>query len=558
MILLWSGCDSKRAYSASPRVWTTSSLTRISQTDEPGTSNSINLYAAKNETYSFEIGIQAPTGGLTNVNVTASELSGAYGAVVAASNIALFRESYIHVTATPPYYWKGTSDGTNLPHGPGLYPDGLIPFIDPETGRPAKGGIIQAFPFSLSAGMNQPIWVDVSVPSSAAPGNYTGTLTIDSSQGKSSVAVTLHVWNFTLPVAPSLKTAFQATSAANQTLHMSHELLRNRVSPEWDEGSNEKTLISHWGLNATNLWLSSELDISNCATKPMPAPPSVAQFRTAVARHQKNILLYNFTADEIGACTQLFPTLIRWAVNMHLAGVDNLVTVQPVPSLENDGTGRSAVDIWTVLPKQWDESQTKSGGMTHVLTKGDKVWSYNVLVQDGYSPKMEINFDPIDYRVAVGFISQSLGITGFQQWSVDQWASDPWNVMTMSYNGVPSDGLLVYPGAYVGLAGVAPSMRLKWLREGVNDYEYVQILKDLGQETWALQQAGTAGRDWHNWTRDPAQIEAVRIALGNKIEDLVQGARGLSALSPTNVRNNPPKNARSLNAQKLRAFCINC
>jgi hypothetical protein len=505
-------------------VWTTSSLTRIGQTDTPGTSSSISLYAAKNETYSFQIGIQAPAQGLTNVNVTASDLAGANSAVIAASNIALFRESYINVTMTPPYYWAATSDGTNPPSGPGMYPDGLIPFVDPETGKPANGGTIQAVPFSLSAGLNQPIWVDISVPSSAAAGTYTGTVTIDSDQGTASVPVTLQVWNFTLPVVPSFKSSIQATSAANQTLYMSHELLRNRLSPDWEEGSNEQTLITQWGLNATNLWFGTGLDISNCANATMSPAPSVAQFQAAVAQHQNNILLYNFTADEIGACTQLFPGLIQWAANMHQAAVDNLVTVQPVPALENDGTGtgRSAVDIWTVLPLQWDNAQTATGEMTKVLNKGDSVWSYNVLVQDGYSPKMEINFDLLDYRIAVGFISQSLGITGFQQWSVDQWTSDPWNVMTV-LNGVPSDGLLVYPGPYVGLAGVAPSMRLKCLREGVNDFEYVQILKGLGQGTWALQQAATVGQDWHTWTRTPADIEAVRITLGNEINQLSTG-----------------------------------
>jgi Domain of unknown function (DUF4091) len=158
--------------------------------------------------------------------------------------------------------------------------------------------------------------------------------------------------------------------------------------------------------------------------------------------------------------------------------------------------------------------------MTKVLNKGDTVWSYNVLVQDGYSPKLEINFDPIDNRIAVGFISQSLGITGFQQWSVDQWTSDPWNVMTVSPGGVPSDSLLVYPGPPVGIGGYAPSMRLKWIRDGVDDFEYVQILKGMGQGSWALQQAATVRQDWHTWTRDPSAIEAIRITLGNKIDQL--------------------------------------
>jgi hypothetical protein len=66
--------------------------------------------------------------------------------------------------------------------------------------------------------------------------------------------------------------------------------------------------------------------------------------------------------------------------------------------------------------------------------------------------------------------------------------------------------------------GFALTDTLKCLRDGVNDFEYVQILKSLGQGTWALQQAATVGQDWHTWTRSPADIEAVRITLGNRIE----------------------------------------
>jgi hypothetical protein len=73
------------------------------------------------------------------------------------------------------------------------------------------------------------------------------------------------------------------------------------------------------------------------------------------------------------------------------------------------------------------------------------------------------------------------------------------------------------------LVGVAPTTRLKSLRDGVNDFEYVQILKSLGQGTWALQQSATVGKDWHTWSRDPAAIEAVRIAMGNKINQLSTG-----------------------------------
>lgn len=56
-------------------------------------------------------------------------------------------------------------------------------------------------PISLKAGENKQIWVTLKVPSDAAPGNYTGTITI-SQQGKElgKVQVKAHVLPFELPV----------------------------------------------------------------------------------------------------------------------------------------------------------------------------------------------------------------------------------------------------------------------------------------------------------------------------------------------------------------------
>ncbi len=449
--------------------------------------------------------------------------------MISGSNISLFREQFVYVPNSTPYYWSGSTDGTNLPGQPGWYPDGLIPFSDPETGNAAQGGSLQAAPFAVLAGSNQVIWVDVHVPVEAPPGDYQGTFVISSDQGQSSVQVNLHVWNFQLPTVPSFKTAFQAR-LTNQNLYMQHELLRNRVSPEWDTPTQEQVLVQQWGLTSTNMWFSSGIDVSNCASTPLPPAPSVAQFQAAAAQHASNLLLYNFTADEISRCPQLYPALKQWAANMHSTPIQNLVTVVPVPELEDDGTGtgRSAVDIWVELPEEYDSAVQE---IQKVLAKGDSVWSYNVLVQDGYSPKLDIVYTPIEPRIEMGFISQSLGLSGFQQWLVDDWSSDPWNDVTGYSADFAGEGLYVYPGQQVGVVGYAPSMRLKWIRDGVDDYELVQILKSLGQGTWALQQAHTVGPDWRNWTRDYTQVEAVRTALGNEIELLMNARSQQPAVS---------------------------
>jgi hypothetical protein len=171
--------------------------------------------------------------------------------------------------------------------------------------------------------------------------------------------------------------------------------------------------------------------------------------------------------------------------------------------------------------------------VNEVLAKGDKAWSYNTLVQDAYSPKWLIDFSPMDFRIQPGFINQSLGLSGLLYWRVDLWSADPWNkVNAYGAGNYPGEGALLYPGTQVGVAGVVPSMRLKWLRDGVEDFEYVAILKQMGRSDWALSVARTAGADWNTWTRDPAQLQSARQLLGAEIDRLTTA--GTAPSSPTN------------------------
>ena len=156
---------------------------------------------------------------------------------------------------------------------------------------------------------------------------------------------------------------------------------------------------------------------------------------------------------------------------------------------DGSGTGRSVADIWVLLPRQF---VSNAADVAAALKKGDHVWSYTAIVQDNFSPKWEIDFRPINYRI-FGFLNQSAGATGLLYWSVNSWAigptSDPWNNMTYIENGKPTppgEGWLVYPGAEVGSEAFVPSMRLKWIRKSVEDFEYVEILKKLHRGDWAL------------------------------------------------------------------------
>jgi hypothetical protein len=508
-------------------VWIAKSMQRVQPDTAPlTTSTTAQLAAARGEYESFQIIVRAPAGGgLSNVNVSVSDLSGSAG-VIPKSNITLFRQHYVWVSGSTPWGTK------NSPGGPGWYPEPLIPFNDPETGASLSGSGARyvAVPFNLAASKNQGIWVDVFVPRTAGAGTYSGTYTVTSNQGNVTGQISLTVWNFTLPLKPYLKTSFQFGHEAPYL--SSKELLRNKISPMMGATAYERQLIDNYGLNTTFLGFLTTADGSNCA---MPSPPSVSQIQARLATHQSDLFVHNYSADEVTHCTNIYETIKQWARNLHQAGVKQSISIMPVPEMLDDGsgTGRSAVDIWVLLPKLYDAAGST---IQHVLNKGDEVWSYNTLIQDDYTPKWTIDFSPPQFRLQPGFINQSLNITGLYCWRVDYWQTDQWNnvntVGRFSTANFPGEGVLLYPGQDAGIQGTVPSIRLKWIRDGVEDYDYIQLLKAAGKRDWALQVARTVGPDWTNWTRDPNAIESARQQLGQELHSLNSGAVTTTTTTP--------------------------
>ena len=361
----------------SQNVWVVPSLERVGQTDSPASQTQAELWAARGESESFQIVVQASGSNLTISNVEVSDLTGPSGQIISKSNLTLYREYYVYIAssnASP--NWQGS----NQPLGPGWYPDGLIPLVNPTTGAVLSGAQLTAVPYTLAANRNQPFWVDVFVPRTAAPGLYTGTYTVMTNQGSMSGPIALNVWNFTLPLAPALRSSFEIWNSYKMATY--ETLLENRLMPDYGSPyptkQQQSTLMNSYGLNDADLGFYSGASYGNCS---MSAAPSVSSIQSAVAAQQTGLFLYDFSADEIDGCTNLFPSVQQWAQNLHAAGVDNLVTMGPTPELFDDGTGsgRSAVDIWVVLP---DTYNTDLGNVQRGLQKGDQVWSYNTEAQE--------------------------------------------------------------------------------------------------------------------------------------------------------------------------------
>ncbi len=93
--------------------------------------------------------------------------------IIPAANVILYREKYMTILQHSPTY----NGPPNLPITDiNTFPDALIPFIDPLTGEPPKGGNYVAEPVDLSSGHNAVFWIDVNIPNDAKAGTYQGEI----------------------------------------------------------------------------------------------------------------------------------------------------------------------------------------------------------------------------------------------------------------------------------------------------------------------------------------------------------------------------------------------
>jgi hypothetical protein len=152
--------------------------------------------------------------------------------------------------------------------------------------------------------------------------------------------------------------------------------------------------------------------------------------------------------------------------------------------------------------------------------RGEEVWTYTAGVRGGRGyPTWLLDYPLIQYRVAP-WINWSVGASGLLYWATGYWreSSDPWTIPT-TYGVLNGDGALVYPGGAVGYAGPVASMRLKALRDGIEDYDYLELLKQLDAQT-ASGAARAVGATFKRWTRNPADIYAARERLGERLDAL--------------------------------------
>jgi hypothetical protein len=497
----------------------------VGQTDRLGSTVSITLSSARGETVDSQVIVQAPAGGLSNVNLSVSSLSGPNAASIPASSLTLYREYYLTVTGTASY-----GGGSNPPLGSGTYPEPLIPFNDPESGSPLCGtaATLKACNATVGAGQNQPYWIDFSVPRGATntpPGTYTGSVSITATQGTVTIPITLTVWNFELPVQPSELSLWTLWPPANgnTTTTLARALMRNRVMGCCDAISNVSSDITNFGLNRFGLNLFFRVGIKCDGS--YSNLPSTRQINAAASDLPTGLALDLYVADELNGCPSAVTPLKVMSANAHAAnrGVKTIMTTEtPDPNLYDDPDKHGSIDHWVLL-----DSMQKWPALP--FTGGGDLWSYTSCNAGfGNTPEWMVDYPPINERIQAGFLNWTQGATGILYYRADGWTAGntigSWNnVDTTACGGGlgrPGDGIFLYPPGPIASSESAPGIRLKAIRDGIQDYEYAQMLKNLAQVPFLNSILQPIAAGWSNWSHDPNALEGSRLQLGQLLDQL--------------------------------------
>jgi hypothetical protein len=534
-------------------VWTAVASEKIRPEEAPRAERGATLAAAKNEFEAFQVIVTGPA---TGVSASASELRELRGRAAGQGRIGapkLFREALMNIEH------PSSADGSA-----GRFPDALVPDIDEVVGEKRN-----AFPFDVPVGESRAIWVDFHVPADAAPGAYRGTVTVHSAEGDTPVPVQLTVWDFALPSTSSLKTAFAMTHGGVRKAHgLSGEALtalrqryaqlaldhRISISDLWDDGRGGDW--SHFD-GAYGAFLdgsaSTRLKGAKLTSLKSGAHLNSASEHSDWASHFRARgwfdRLFQYTCDEPPLTCSWSDIASRAQLAKRADPAFRTLVTTDVDQAESHGT-LSSVDVMVPLVNFMDDRPRTAHGWTDggekapaygtFLRSGPEkeLWLYESCMSHGCGGTVDIGNPSAEQLYFTGWPSYAIdasatrsralewfsflyGATGELYYETTQayYAHDAWtNQWDFSGNG---DGTLFYPGTAEEVGGKTDipvaSLRMKMIREGMEDFEYLKLLSDAGGAADAKQIAERLFPHAYQADVKPTDLMAAREAIAREI-----------------------------------------
>jgi len=547
--------------------WIAGSLDKIRPFDQAPANapKAAYLKAARNEFEAFQIALRSELNDCEGVDVEVSDFRQTGGARIPGGTVTIYAEQFIDL-AKP-----SSVDG-----GTGLWPDALIPRTDRYAHERRN-----AFPLTLHRGATQPLWFEVYVPDNAAPGNYAANATI-SRRGAAWFSVPIHltVWAFALPSTASFKTTFglNGTTALKQhrgsytsdadlyalTRIYTKAALEHRISIHGGSMTPPKSTCDgkrvsiDWHpydaevapfLNGRAIASDEPLAGARATTVELRAPASfestdceAAYYAAWVKHFQENgwdsrLFLYLWDEPQPGDMSK-----VTDRARTALRAVPDLETLITTPyRTQLAGSVRIWVPLVNCLESRpgfenYCADQPPLNVYRSERDHGKSLWFYQSCASHGCNspggpyftgwPSYMIDTPGTANRV-MPWAAWKLSIQGELYYNMNEayaYGKDPWTNMRIS--GGNGDGTLFYPGRPARIGGHTDipieSIRLKLIREGLEDYEYLALAAKLGESALADDFASRIVTEPYLWESKPDKFLAVRSELGDILDNLTR------------------------------------
>lgn len=504
------------------------------------TSGRVSVRGAVNETIAFEYALTARDAALSGITVTPGDFAGPAGKI-SSSAVRMYRHWPIAVDRYPNWYLRSIA-GRRLRQ----IPDALVPIDAPTHGQP----------FTIPRGETILLWVEIRIPPDANVGRYAGELQLRSAAGGASrTAIELDVLDFFLeakeavPVIANVQirpliSAHTKIDPDNTRLVMTDPDARRVIGEAFallhDHGLSPVTndvhprmaqdldgsMLLHWdeydALVGPLIDGTAYGDKRAPAAWPMPADfsqpdPSqhggidsttyaavlneylgeaVVHFREKGWLPRAYVFFNVPKGDEAGSGD--FDRVRRLATLTHHVEPELLFASRLIPQsmapfgwFEHEHEDlTSVVDIWAT-PARYQHPPT----IRRLQTLGKRTW----LPPDRppYCGSLAVEAPPIQAR-SIPWQAFLQGHDAIVLDDVTNWPDEVFD-KPIRDRRLRSDSWLVYPGGMFGLPGPVPSVRLKQLQIGLQDFQRLKQLTANGRGETARLVAGslikTAGTD---------------------------------------------------------------
>jgi len=551
------------------KVWAVPAEQKVRPKDKVENSNliwsaenkKITVAGAGNEHIPFQVVITAPVPegwrpkATDGFFMSTSDLISAQGKSIPQKLVNIFLEHYIQIYAI------------SSPVGAtGYWPDALAPLKEPFSMQ-AQYAVVG----------NRPLWVDIAVPTGTPAGIYNGTLSVTQNGNTiQTLGVELEVYNFSLPEMTHLITyvniskdelaRFYNKPSSSPEIEQLTQNYFDFLNAHRMETWGNDPLVPEIIVNGEKIEVKfndSRYDyyLNKIKTKRVildagpyslvkkisdePFSPAfnkkVKVYLAAVDSYfRKNgwidRLVFNSPIDEPNTKKDYEETR-KWATLVHEAapGVHFLATESPVPDNPDWGTLRGYVNDFCVHGNSLNDPKVKQALLEEQAKGGEATW-YISCDQAYPQPNYFIDAPALD-PVMVPWITARYHMNGILYWATNFWnqTPDPWLDPVTYISGfdcsggyvLNGEGSLIYPGdhtkTYTGqpnVDGPVSSIRFELLREGIEDYEYIWMLKDLGDKDFAETQVHNMVIDVSTFSRNLEELYLTRKAMAKRLETL--------------------------------------